>query len=82
MMMRREIGEKGQIVIPKDIRDCLGLDVGINVIFEVKNNAIIMKKENNEGFLKDFLNVPKLKKKLAIQDLKKTYEEQYEEIIH
>ena len=80
--MRREIGEKGQIVIPKDIRDCLGLDVGINVIFEVKNNAIIMKKENNEGFLKDFLNVPKLKKKLAIQDLKKTYEEQYEEIIH
>jgi len=82
MMMRREIGEKGQIVIPKDIRDCLGLDVGINVIFEVKNNAIIMKKENNEGFLKDFLNVPKLKKKLAIQDLKKTYEEQYEERIH
>lgn len=81
-MMRREIGEKGQIVIPKDIRDCLGLDVGINVIFEVKNNAIIMKKENNEGFLKDFLNVPKLKKKLAIQDLKKTYEEQYEERIH
>ena len=80
--MRREIGEKGQIVIPKDIRDCLGLDVGINVIFEVKNNAIIMKKENNEGFLKDFLNVPKLKKKLAIQDLKKTYEEQYEERIH
>ena len=81
-MMRREIGEKGQVVIPKDIRDHLGLDVGINIIFEVKENAVIMKKENNEEFLKDFLNVPKLKKKLTIKDLKRAYEAQYEEEIY
>ncbi len=79
MKIKREIGEKGQIVIPKDIREHLGLDFGVNVTFEVKDDEVIIKKEKNEEFLKDFLNVPKLKKKLSIKDLKRAYEEQYEE---
>ncbi len=78
MIIRREIGEKGQIVIPKDIRNHLGLDVGIEVTFEVKDNEIIIKKEkNNEEFLKDFLNFPKIKRKISVKELKRIYEEQY-----
>lgn len=79
MKIKREIGEKGQIVIPKDIRKHLGLEVGIEVTFEVKDDEIILKKEkDNSDFLKDFLNVPKLNKKISTKELKKLYEEQYE----
>jgi len=78
MIIKREIGEKGQVVIPKDIREHLGLDIGVNIVFEVKGNEVILRKEENaEEFLKDFLNVPKLKRKINVKELKKIYEEQY-----
>jgi len=78
MIIKREIGEKGQVVIPKDIRKHLGLDVGINIIFEVKDDEIIIKKEEDPTeIVKDFFNTPKLKKKISLKDLKKTYEEHY-----
>lgn len=83
MKIKREIGEKGQIVIPKDIRDNLGLNIGVNITFEVEDDKVILKKEKDPNdFLKDFLNVPKIKRKLSIKDLKKAYEKQYEERIH
>ena len=83
MKIKREIGEKGQIVIPKDIRDNLGLNIGVNITFEVEDDKVIIKKEKDPNdFLKDFLNVPKVKRKLSIKDLKKAYEEQYDERIH
>ena len=78
MIIKRAIGEKGQVVIPKDIREHLGLDIGVNIVFEVKGNEVILRKEENaEEFLKDFLNVPKLKRKINVKELKKIYEEQY-----
>lgn len=80
MIIKREIGEKGQIVIPKDIREHLGLNIGVNIIFEVRDNEVVIKKEEDaETFLKDFLNVPKIKRKIDVKELKKIYEEQYEE---
>ena len=45
-MIKRGIGEKGQVVIPKDIRKHLGLDVGINITFEVEDDKIILRKEH------------------------------------
>lgn len=83
MIIKREIGEKGQVVIPKDIREHLGLNIGVNIIFEVRDNEVVLKKEENaEKFLDDFLNVPKIKKKIDVKELKKIYEKQYEEEIH
>jgi len=83
MIIKREIGEKGQVVIPKDIRRHFGLDAGISVFFEVEDDKIIIKKEkDNEQFLKDFLNIKKIKRNISTKELKRVYEEQYEEEIH
>jgi AbrB family looped-hinge helix DNA binding protein len=77
MIIKREIGEKGQVVIPKDIRKHLGLDIGVNIIFEVKDDEIIIKKEDPNRIVEDFFNTPKIKKKIPVKELKKICEEQY-----
>lgn len=79
MIIKREIGEKGQIVIPKDIRDMLNLRKGEKVIFEIKDKEVSIKNEEDpEEFLKEFLDVPKIKKRMTPEKLKKIYEEQYD----
>ena len=86
MIIKREIGEKGQVVIPKDIREFLDLKEREKVIFEVKDNEVVLKKEQDpREFIKDFLNVPGKEKKRpdeAIKEIKEIYEEQYDEEIH
>ena len=81
-MIKREIGEKGQVVIPKDIRDSFGLKEGSKVVFEVKDKEIVIKPEQNpEEFLKDFFNILKLKKRLTSKEIKRIILEQYDEEI-
>ncbi|MEK6873347.1 MAG: AbrB/MazE/SpoVT family DNA-binding domain-containing protein [Nanoarchaeota archaeon] len=83
MIVKRDIGEKGQVVIPKDIRELLNLRKGGKVVFEVKDREVIIKQEEDPNeFLKDFLNVPKIKRKISIKELKNIYEEQYERNLH
>jgi len=80
MIIRREIGEKGQVVIPKDIREFLGLGIKEDVVFEVRGNEVVLKKEQvAEEFLKDFLNVPKIKRGKKI--IKEMILEQYDKEI-
>lgn len=84
MIIKRPVGEKGQIVIPKDIREMLGLRAGENVVFEVVQDEIMIKKDEEDvnNILQDFLNVPgKKKKKSSIKELKKIIYEQYDEEI-
>lgn len=79
MIIKRQIGEKGQIVIPRDIRRMLNLHKGKTVNITVREDEIIIKNEqSNEEFLKDFLNVPKPKKNLTLKDLRKMEDESYD----
>ena len=79
MRFVREIGEKGQVVIPVDIRELLRLRPRQKVVFEVQNNEVKIKQEKNaKQAMLDFLSGPKLKKQLTLKDLKKIEEESYD----
>ncbi|MFH1585432.1 MAG: AbrB/MazE/SpoVT family DNA-binding domain-containing protein [archaeon] len=78
MIIKREIGEKGQVVIPKDIRNHLGFDIGVKITFEVEDDKIILRKqEDAEKIVEDFFDTPKISKKISVKELKKVFEEQY-----
>jgi len=57
MIATSKITTKGQITIPKTIREILDLHEGNIIAFEEKENEIIIRKtesiEDYEGFLKD-----------------------------
>lgn len=73
------MGEKGQVVIPRDIREILGVREGEEIVFEVVGDEVkIKKKEEIEKFLKEFFSIARLKKDLTIRDLKKIEEESYD----
>jgi AbrB family looped-hinge helix DNA binding protein len=80
MIFQRKIGTKGQVVIPKDIRDMMGLSAGSTVIFEIKNGEIKIRKETPPSeFLEEFLQTPKKFSKK--KNIKKLLGEQIEERI-
>jgi AbrB family looped-hinge helix DNA binding protein len=79
MIIKRPIGEKGQVVIPKNIRKMLNLRRGEKIVFEVIDKKITLQREQDgEEFLRDFLNVPKPKKNFTLKDLKKIEDESYD----
>jgi len=44
-MLTKKVLAKGQVVIPKTLRDMLGIHVGDEVIFDVKDNGLILRKK-------------------------------------
>lgn len=76
---RRPVGPKGQVVIPKEYRDYLGIEPGSEVEFMVRDKEIVLQKaEDPQAYLDRFFSIvnPKLKEKL---DVDKIYDEQPEE---
>ena len=77
-MMLRNILAKGQIVIPKTIRDLLGIHVGDQVIIDVKDDKIILSKKEDAKDI--FLEASKrCKQKISMKEIKKELEKRYEE---
>lgn len=56
---------KGQVTIPKEIREALGLKPGDKVVFEKEGNKVVLK---NPKTLLDFRGYVKAEKRVSIED--------------
>ncbi len=81
MVRIRVVGKKGQVTIPKEIREKFGLKEGERVSFEVIGDEIIMKPEKSgREIVEEFASI--VKNKLSApkpEELKRVYYEQIEE---
>ena len=71
-MPRKNVGQKGQVVIPKQLRDAMGLKPGVEVILELRGDEIIISKPKIEGSYTEYYTTtqtPKLKKIVNIKEL-------------
>jgi len=48
-MATKTIGPKGQILIPKPIREAIGLKPGVEVVVELRDEEIVISKPKIEG---------------------------------
>jgi AbrB family looped-hinge helix DNA binding protein len=79
IMSRKNVGAKGQVVIPKQMRDTLGLKPGVEVILEMRDQEIVIKKPQVRGSYTEYFittSSPKLKKPI---DIKKIINQEVEE---
>lgn len=73
------MGLKGRIVIPKIVRESLGIKPGDDVVMEVKEKELLIKRGvSPEKFVNDFCAVAKRKLTRKI-DLERILEEEVEE---
>ena len=79
MFIKVRVGPKGQIVIPKVVREFLGIKVGDEIVMEIRGKELLIKsKVNPEKFVDDFCSVAKRKLTEKV-DLKKIIGEEVEE---
>jgi AbrB family looped-hinge helix DNA binding protein len=64
------ISQKGQVVIPKQLREKLGFTPSTVLKVQLKNNDIIMSKATN---VDDVFGMFKAKKMITKKDIKETY---------
>lgn len=75
--MKRKLGAKGQVVIPKEIREKLRLNEGATLTFEVSGKTILVTTEPSpEEFVERFLSV-KGKKLRKLVDWKSDLDDEY-----
>lgn len=80
--IKRKIGPKGQIVLPKDVREQFNLKTGTDVIFSVEDQKIIIETpKNHKEIIEEFCTLPENMKKRKIypKQIKELIEDQYEE---
>ena len=51
MVRTRTVGKKGQVTIPKEIREKFGLKEGERVVFEIRGGEIVMRPEKAEKIM-------------------------------
>ncbi len=80
-MTRRTVGPKGQVVIPDSIRQALGIKPGSKVVFEIRDEEIVIRPDLKPGeFVENYTKTysKKLRKEV---DVKKVIEEEVAERI-
>ena len=79
MEKKTTVGPKGQVVIPKEIRDKIGIKEYSEVIVNIIDDAVIIKKLKPESVTYvDYYCTTYSKKLTKKIDIKKITEEQYE----
>ena len=71
-MPQKNMGQKGQVVIPKQLRDAIGLKPGVEVILELRGDEIVISKPKIEGSYTEYYtttHAPKLKKLVNIREI-------------
>jgi AbrB family looped-hinge helix DNA binding protein len=48
-MAKKSVGPKGQVLIPKPMREAIGIRPGVDVIVELRDNEIVISKPKVEG---------------------------------
>lgn len=76
MIIKRKVGPKGQVVIPKDARELLHIKPGSEILMEILEDEIVIRPStDSKEFLQKFTKTPKkLDEKI---DYKKILDEQY-----
>lgn len=84
MERRMKIGPKGQIVIPKEIRDKLGIKEFSEVLVDLRDDGVVIRRSSPESVsYTDFFTTTYVKKLKQKVDLKKILDEEYERnILH
>ncbi len=76
-MIEKKVLKKGQVVIPKDIRDLLGLHEGDNVKIDIEGDTIKITKERDvSSRLREIAQ--KHDKELDTEEIKKQLKERHE----
>jgi AbrB family looped-hinge helix DNA binding protein len=76
MQVKRRLGPKGQIVLPKDIREMLGVKPGNEIILEVTGDEVKIRPSNKPETYFDRFGYTS-RKLTKIVDIKKILEEEY-----
>jgi len=73
MYISARVTSKGQITVPKAVRDALGIEEGDEVVFRVEANRAILTRTPNFLALAGTIKVPRSKRNVAWDDvLRKT----------
>ena len=59
------VGEKGQVVIPKPVRDLLGISSKSEVLFSLENGKVVLEKKSGREVYQEFISVVKDKIKFG-----------------
>jgi len=71
-MTTKSIGPKGQVLIPKPMREAIGLKPGVDVVVELRDNEIVISKPKVEGNYTEYYTTtssPKLEKAVNVKQL-------------
>lgn len=75
--MKRKLGSKGQVVIPKDIREKLSLTEGSTLTFQVSGDTILVRPEPSPEEAVDRFLAVKGKKRQKLVDWKSILDDEY-----